>query len=181
MLRKTLCHAFHISYKSTRIHDLLIKVGPRGKSVSDFVFFFLTLPRNRWISSEIRKSGGHLPLPGSSTLLPPSFPFLFFFPLSSTFPCIKKKKHAASFHAPHGTLSYFFISFFLKVGREGVNLPASPYFPPLDSDPFVQNVGPCPASSDVRIFFSPFFSTSFFSLVESHPKRGVVDGEKKVH
>lgn len=61
--------------------------------------------------------------------------------------------------------------FFFRV----VHHPASPYFPPLDSGPFCTFAGPCPASGNVRIFF---FS-SFFDLVQSRPRRGVVDAEKK--
>lgn len=115
-------------------------------------------------NSEIQ---GTVPLPGSSMLFPSSFFFsLSFFCSSSTFPWIKKK----STQLP-STRHMVLCRIFFRV----VHHPASPYFPPLDSGPFCTFAGPCPASGNVRIFF---FS-SFFDLVQSRPKRGVVDAEKK--
>lgn len=87
---------------------------------------------------------------------------------------IEKKNHAASFHAPHGTLSFlFFSSFFLDVHH-----PTSPYFPPLDSDPFVRWALP---SVRQRSFFSLslFLCSSTYGNLYQFQKGWWMDGGEK--
>lgn len=104
---------------------------------------------------------GTLPLPGSSAFPPSSLFFPNFFFPSPCPPFRRKKTRAASFHAPHGTLSFIFFSLFFFAPT--VRHPASPYFPPLDSDPFVRSPGPAQRPAT----FELFFSTSPLSLSSS--------------
>ena len=66
---------------------------------------------------------------------------------------IEKKNHAASFHAPHGTLSFLFFLFFFFLT---FTTPRLLIFHPSIRTPLYD--GPCPASGNVRFFLSLSFS-----------------------
>lgn len=118
-------------------------------------------------NSEIQ---GTLPLPGSST----RFHHLYFLSLSLSLSFLvlvhlsldRKKNHAASFHAPHGTLSFLFFFFFFWT----FTTPRLLIFHPSIRTPLYD--GPCPASGNVRFFLSfSLRSSTYGSLYQFHPRR----------
>lgn len=149
--------------------------------------FFFSSPTLRVTDGFCRKFGNpgdSSPLPGSSTyfhhfsILFLSLSFYFFFLVLVHLSWIEKKNHAASFHAPHGTLSFlFFFFFFFGRSPPHVSLFSTPRFGPLCT------MGPAQRPATF-VFFSLSLSL-LFHLWKSVPiSEGMVDGrwrKKKVH
>lgn len=144
--------------------------------------FFFSSPTLRVTDGFCRKFGNpgdSSPLPGSSTYfhrfstLSLSLSLFFF---GSGPPFLDRKKKSRSF-LPRATwyfvVSFFFSSFFLDVHH-----PTSPYFPPLDSDPFVRWALP---SVRQRSFFSLslFLCSSTYGNLYQFQKGWWMDGGEK--
>lgn len=145
--------------------------------------FFFSSPTLRVTDGFCRKFGNpgdSSPLPGSSTyfhhfsILFLSLSLYFFFWFWSTFPGSKKKITQLP-STRHMVLCrfFFFSSFFLDVHH-----PTSPYFPPLDSDPFVRWALP---SVRQRSFFSLslFLCSSTYGNLYQFQKGWWMDGGEK--